>query len=96
MFNNIHGDKNIPAMKGKTVRLQPEAVTKDYIEIPEELKDGNRSIELCIDVMWIQGIPFFVTTSKHLMFKTVTPLNNRKQQTFEDAPDEVFIIHNKA
>ena len=46
--HKIYG-KHIPILKGKNVRLMPQATVNDYIEIPKELKLCNQKIELCAD-----------------------------------------------
>ena len=48
--------RSIPSLKGKTVRRPPKITVNDYIEIPKELKLSNQKIELCADLMYIQGI----------------------------------------
>ena len=48
--------RSIPSLKGKTVRRPPKITVNDYIEIPRELKLRNQKIELCADLMYIQGI----------------------------------------
>ena len=63
-MKKIHGDYNVCALKGKTKRRTPKVVKKDLIDVPEELKDVHRSIELCVDVMHVQGLPFLVAVSK--------------------------------
>ena len=55
--HKIYG-KHIPTLKGKIVRLMPQATFNNYIKIPKELKLHNQKIELCADLMYIQGIIF--------------------------------------
>ena len=56
-----------PAMstlKGKTTCQTPKAVIRDEIELPDELKNMNHEVDLCIDVMYINESPFLTTIDK--------------------------------
>ena len=68
--NTIFG-RNFRTLKGKTVRRQPRPVVSDYMEIPEEIKQMNRDVELSADIMFVNEIPFLVTISRRIMFTTV-------------------------
>jgi hypothetical protein len=52
---------DIYAMKGKTTRKQPKAVVNDYVEVPKELIDAPKEVVLCLDIMFIDEVPFLVT-----------------------------------
>ena len=58
----------------------------------KELKDAHRSIELCVDVMHVQGLPFLVTVTKNLKFITVCDLPNRKKENLRQGLDATFSI----
>ena len=88
-FEKIYG-VNVPVLKGKSVRTKPQPVVKDYVEVPTELKQKNIAVELCADVMYIQGVTFLVTISKHLKFYTIVPLNSRSKKLLCDAFDQTF------
>ena len=51
-------------LQKKTVRTKPKYVVNDYIDIPQESKDIHTKIELCDDIIYIQGWMFLVTISK--------------------------------
>ena len=38
---------DIGALKGKTTRRKPQPVVKDYMEIPQELTEKAKTVELC-------------------------------------------------
>ena len=46
------------AIKGKTTRKSPKPVVNDQIVIPSELIAKNTKLDLCIDVIYVCGIPF--------------------------------------
>ena len=75
---DIYGP-NIYALKGKSVRTKPKVVLNDYIEVPPEIKVRNQDVELCADILYIQGIPFLATISKHIKFLTIIPIASQQQ-----------------
>ena len=54
-------------------------MVSDYVEIPEEIKQMNRDIELSADIMFLNGLPFLVTISRRIMFTTVEYLDNQSE-----------------
>ena len=52
---------DIRAMKGKTTRKKPTPVKKDEVAIPKELLDKNSKLTLCMDVMFINGMPMLTS-----------------------------------
>ena len=51
---------DIFVLKGKTTRKKPMPVNTDYVKIPPEIMKVHRNITLCIDIMFINGLIFFV------------------------------------
>ena len=64
-------------LKGKSTRVQPPAVISDEIELPEELA-GRDDLTLCMDIMFVWGIPFLTTIDKTIRFRAAVPLNSQK------------------
>ena len=87
---------NVYALKGKSVRSKPPVVLNDYVKVPPELKVKNEDVELCADIMYIQGIPFLVTVSKRLKFVTITHIAKRSKALLCEAFDKTFRVYNKA
>ena len=52
---------DIGMMKGKTTRWSPTPVKKDEVQIPKELIEKNQDITLCIDVLFINGMPMLMS-----------------------------------
>ena len=48
--------KDIRALKGKTTRKSPFAVTIDTIKMPKEIKKLHNNVFLGIDIMYINGL----------------------------------------
>ena len=80
MADDIFGP-NLGSLKGKTVRCPNPHVKMQTIGVPPDIMQIHRSVTLAIDIMFINKIPFLVTTSWHLKFVTVEALNNRQIPT---------------
>ena len=48
------------SLSGNSTRRKPRPIIKDYILIPSEIYKNNANIELCIDVIYINGVAFMV------------------------------------
>ena len=68
--NKIFGP-DITSMKGKSVRSLTEAVVINYMEIPNNILDMKINLEVSVDVMSVNKIPFPASISKRLGFTTV-------------------------
>ena len=67
---------------------------KDNVEIPKELVNQHEEIELAIDIMFVNNIPFLTTISKHIMYRTAQPLPSKEAKAYRSALDSVFRIYN--
>ena len=85
---------DIGALKGKTTRRKPQPVVKDYMEIPPELTEKAKTVELCIDTLFINKLPFLVTVSRRLQYRTITPLENQSMAVYRSALDQVLQAYN--
>ena len=84
------------SLKGKTTRTKPAPVVSDYISIPLELVEAQKKVTLCIDVVFVNGLPFLATVSRRLMYRTAQHIPDRSQQSFMDVLKVVFNIYKKA
>ena len=74
---------NLGALKGKTPRRAVPHVLVDKDAVPPEVLSIHKHITLAIDIMFVNGIAFFVTISRHLRFGTIESLNNRQIGTIK-------------
>ena len=86
--------KDIGTLKGKTTRSKPLPQVKDSIELPPEIGESRDSWELCIDIMFVNKIPFMTTISKALYYRTAIPMINMKQEELYNSIDKVFRLYN--
>jgi hypothetical protein len=84
---------DIGRIKGKTTRIKPNPVVSDYIEIPQELIEKQQDITLCIDTMFINGIAFFTSISRNIMFRTAEPINNQGKEEYVRVMKNVLQIY---
>lgn len=78
--NDIYG-VNANIVKGKSVRQQPPHVREDILPVPPDILERYGDITLAIDVYHINGIRFFRSISRHLMFRTTQAIADAKAGT---------------
>ena len=61
-------------LKGKTTRRNPPTVDQIMQQCPNTIIEQYGSIMLSADVMHVNGIPFFITQSRHIHFGTMDVL----------------------
>ena len=81
---------DIGALKGKSTRPTSPVVKDDLIEIPKEIKELHKDLILCIDIMFINGIPMLTCIDRSLHFRSLVPMENRPSATIYDALDKVL------
>jgi hypothetical protein len=74
--NRIFGP-DLANLRGKTTRKKPEHVRVDYVEISRDLVDMHKYVTLVADVMFVNGLPFLVTSSRGISLVTIEYLPSR-------------------
>ena len=69
--------KDIATLKGKSVRTRPIPKVSDIVKVPKAIKREHRDVELCADVMYIQGLTFLTTISKRICYRTIEYIPDR-------------------
>ena len=77
---DIYGP-NLGALKGKTVDRPNPHVPAGVDQVPISIMDIQQSVTLAIDIMFINKVAFFITTSRNLKFGTVEAISNRQVTT---------------
>ena len=73
---------NLGSLKGKTTRTKPsKVIINKYNELPEGMLDKYGNVTLAVDIMYINGIPFVMTTSRAIHFGTAELIKNEKIST---------------
>ncbi len=84
---------SMDALKGKTVRKQPELVKNETIYIPKEIRELHKEVTLTIDIFFVNQIPFFIMLSRVIYFTTVTHLPKRSLGEIFKALKEIFYYY---
>ena len=88
--------KDIGALKGKTTRKTPGVVKDDEVEIPQEIKEQNAYITLCMDNMFVNNMPMFTSIDKMIRYRCLVALDNRSSAEMYKALDKTFRLYNYA
>lgn len=59
---------NLDSLKGKTVTRKGKPVDGRITGVPPAIKDKYQHVTLCIDIMFVNKVPFLLTTSRGLHF----------------------------
>ena len=78
---------NIGLIKGRTTHTKQKHVQVDLKDIPQELIEKHGEVTLAIDVMFINKIPFIMTTSCNIQFEAITRVDN--EQSTENTHDNI-------
>jgi hypothetical protein len=81
---------NIGSLYGKTIHKSLPQVHGKISDIPPEMKEIYSRVVIGIDVLYLNKIPFLVTTSRNLHFGTFEELPDRKIQTVGKALCQVI------
>ena len=69
------------------VRQKPIHVNTELVNIPQALVDNKKNGTLVADVMFVNGVPFLVLSSRNIMLTTIEHAPDRK------APKLGYLIH---
>ena len=70
---------DITSLKGKSVSSKPASVVTDYVDIPREILESRKELELLTDIMFINKLPFLVSIIRKLKFTTIEYLSSKNE-----------------
>jgi acetolactate synthase regulatory subunit len=88
--------RDVASLKGEITRQQLQTVPGAVANsLPKEIMEHHRDIASCVDIMFVNRIPFFMSISKKVRFVTAEALNNRKQGSLIEALQRIYGVHRK-
>ena len=87
---------DLGTIKGKTTRRKPLPLVTDNITIPPQLYENRDSLELCIDIMFINKMPFLTSISRALYYRTALFLKTRTNKDLYSVLNEVLRMYNSS
>ena len=84
---------DIGSLKGKTVRRAIPHVAERIVDVPLSIMRLYWAVTLAGDIMYVNKIPFFVTTSHRIRFSTAEMVANQKAKTLTNAVLQVKRIY---
>ena len=71
-------EQDVAVLKGKTVRRDTSHVASNQtIPVDPDILRLHKSVTLCIDIFYVDGLPFLLTVSRNIRYFTINALNNR-------------------
>jgi hypothetical protein len=77
-------------------RSKPEHVRVDYVEIPWDFIEMHKYATIVADVMFVNGLPFLVTSSRGISLITIEFLPSRTAKCLASSVELVVRIYGKA
>jgi len=82
---------NLGSLKGKTARTKPsKVIIGKYNKLPADILEKHGDITLAVDIMYINEIPFMMTTSRAIHFGMAELIKNEKISTIMIALKQVI------
>eukprot|EP00957_Ditylum_brightwellii_P020957 1579772-Ditylum_brightwellii.AAC.1 len=73
--------KDLGSIMGKRTRKKLAGVVMDRIELPKELREIHNKVTVAADLIFINAIPFMVSTLRNIKFIIVQRLIKRQRRT---------------
>ena len=77
------------------MRRKPVPVSGDYIKVPQEILDIHQDVTVAADFMFVNGISFFVSVSRHIHFTTVEGTPSRSKNIILQCIRNITSQYNK-
>ena len=85
---------DLGTLKGKTTRRKPIPMVTDTIAMPQELYEDRSDWELCMDIMFVNGMPFLTSITRKLYYRTAQFLPSRGRDDLYKGLDTIFRLYN--
>ena len=77
------------------MRVQPDAVNANETreDLPPTLLDYYKDVELSMNVLHVNNIPFLGSISKNINYVTINALDNMKIPTMENVIEQIICLY---
>ena len=84
--------KSEHGLTGKTTRTQPDAVNAEeqLVELPPTIMEYYKNVDLSVDVLHVNRLPFLTSVSKNIHYSTIDALDNMKIPTMENVIEKLI------
>jgi hypothetical protein len=82
-------------LRGKMTRKKTEHVRVDYMGIPRDLVDMHKYVTLVADVMFVNNLPFLVTSSRGISLVTIEYLPSRTAKRLALTLEQVLQVYTR-
>ncbi len=89
-------DPDLANLRGKRTRSKPEHVRVDYVKIPWDIVEMHKYVMIVADVMFVNGLPFLVTSSRGISLIMNEFLPSRTAKCLASSVEQVVRIYDKA
>ncbi len=83
-------------LRGKTTRAKPDHIRVKYARIPKDFIQLHKYVTLVADVMFVNGLPFLVTSLRDISLVTIEHLPSRTAKRLVHTLEKVFRIYGSA
>ncbi len=87
---------DLAKLRSKTTRTKPEHVRADYVKIPRDFMDLHKYMTIVADVMFVNGLPFLVTSSRGISLVTIEFLPSRTAKQLANSIERVLRIYGRS
>lgn len=84
---------DVGSLKGKTVRRKEQHVDLTSVPIPPDIMERHREVQVCFDVMFINGIAFAISISRNIKFCTAEALEDRRDATLLASLQKIKMVY---
>ena len=88
-YEKIYGP-SIASLKGKPTRRKPRTLIRDEVKITSKIYKNNSKMELCIDVIYINGVVFIVYIDRQLKYISIIHIVTQNEEHFSSVLTKSF------
>ena len=64
---------------------ETKPVLEDWIQLPEEIHNKHRRIELCMDIMYINGVGLMTAVDRSIRYRSIVEVTENDSDAYVSA-----------